>query len=553
MNALIKYMAFTAVAAVPLVAAGPSVAQTCAGAGLCDTTADSMMKPLQTYSIDPLFTVGETIKGYTPPGILDGIAAYKTSDSRVKLLVNHELSKDEGYAYSLANGTQLTGARVSFFNVSRAHRKVFDAGLAYRKAYDRAGKLVTSAEQINETGDPASTAGFDRFCSSAGYAAGDFGFVDDIYFTHEETSEQGGHPHGGSVWAIDVNDRSIWALPALGRGAWENVTSLKPPVPGSVALAMGDDYGNTSMRPGDPTVYVGVPLYFYIGTKDRSPDASFPARNGLAEGQVYYYKAAARCDAAPTETSPQTFNGTSSTMTGVLCPIAVQDASKAGQPGYDAEGYLNGETLRSNALAAGAFAFSRPEDLHHNPANRNQFVFISTGRGRNFPADDWGTTYIVTTDLAAKTAEVKILYDGDDAGGGQFADPDFGLRSPDNTVWGADGFIYVNEDPATQNNVFGELSGKQPSIWRLNSKTAKARRIAIMDPLAVFPPDATDNGDLWESSGILDVTKLFPTRPGEVLLVSDIQAHGIVDGGIAAQNLVEGGQLFLLSAFKPIW
>jgi secreted PhoX family phosphatase len=293
-------------------------------------------------------------------------------------------------------------------------------------------------------------------------------------------------------------------------------------------------------------------LDVFIGNKDSSSEAKFPARNGLSDGQLYYFKAARSCTATPAVSSPLDFNGTGSSMSGVFCPIAVRDTSKAGSPGYDDAGYLNAETLRATALGSGAFKFSRPEDLHVNPAKRTQFAFASTGRGENFSTDDWGDVYIVSTDLEALTADIRILYDGDDQNGDpddQFSHPDYGLRSPDNLVWGHDGSIYVNEDPATQLNEFGGVSGRDASIWRLSPRTGKANRIAEVDRTALYPPDADNDPDeFWESSGVLDVTGLFPTRPGETLLVSDVQAHGITGGGIGGEaDLVEGGQLLFLS------
>jgi 2',3'-cyclic-nucleotide 2'-phosphodiesterase / 3'-nucleotidase / 5'-nucleotidase len=108
--------------------------------------------------------------------------------------------------------------------------------------------------------------------------------------------------------------------------------------------------------------------------------------------------------------------------------------------------------------------------------------------------------------------------------------------------------VYVNEDPATQLNKFGSVSGRDASIWQLDPQTGTANRIAEMDRTALYPPDAAnDPGEFWESSGILDVTGLLPTRPGETLLVSDVQAHGVTGGGIGSKtDLVEGGQLFFL-------
>jgi hypothetical protein len=64
------------------------------------------------------------------------------------------------------------------------------------------------------------------------------------------------------------------------------------------------------------------------------------------------------------------------------------------------------------------------------------------------------------------------------------------------------------------------VSGKEASIWQLDPAAPwKATRIAEMDRNVVAPAglpdgDRDDLGD-WESSGILDVTHLFDTAPGE--------------------------------------
>jgi len=545
----IRFCALAAVSAIALGAASGANAADCpVGPALCDTDAAPMMIPFKPWTIDPIFTVGENIKGYTPVGIPDGIGAFKTAPTTVRVLVNHELSKGSGAPYTLANGTTLTGGRVSYFDIATVARKIRGAGPAYSSAYDRQGNLVTTAQQINET--TSATDGFDRFCSSQGYAAGDYGFVDNIYFTHEETSEREGHPFGGSVWAIDVDDQSIWAAPALGRAAWENVTALTPQRPNTVALALGDDYGGLSKLPGGSVEYKSAPLWIYVGKKKAG---GFLERNGLSDGQLYFYKAAASCADTPTFTSPVDFHGTGSVMTGVLCPIEVQDVSMAGQPGYDAYGYLNGETLRATAFVQGAFAFSRPEDLQVNPLNGRQFVFASTGRSSNFPEDSWGDTLVVTVGLNSLTASVRIAYDGDDVVNNiQFANPDDGLRSPDNLTWARDGFVYVNEDPAFSG--FGLASGAEASIWQVNPKTSKLFRVAEMDRSAV-PAGQTDTAPnsigVWESSGVRDVSRLFDVPNNVTLLISDVQAHSLTGGRITSDNLVQGGQIFFLRRLRP--
>jgi hypothetical protein len=232
-------------------------------------------------------------------------------------------------------------------------------------------------------------------------------------------------------------------------------------------------------------------------------------------------------------------------MSGVLCPIAVQDTGMAGQSGYDAECYLNAETLRATAIAAGAFAFSRPADVATDPKQPNRFAFTSTGRGSVFPADDWGDLYVVTTDLATMTASVRILYDGDDGGGGKVSNPDYGPRSPDNVLWGSGGLIFVNEDPATQLHTFGAVSRKRPGIWRVNPQTGSFLHVTAVAPKVLYPTDARNVAALqWEVAGTIDIAKPFGSRN---IFLSNVQAHGIRSGSIASGNLVEGGQMFFLS------
>ncbi len=95
----------------------PMVAMLLPIACLSETNAqlESMAYGLNGYTVSPpLFTVGESINGYTPPGVLDGMGAFKLNRNTVRLLVNHELLNFRGYAYETA-GFSLMGARVSYF------------------------------------------------------------------------------------------------------------------------------------------------------------------------------------------------------------------------------------------------------------------------------------------------------------------------------------------------------------------------------------------------------------------------------------------------------
>lgn len=482
------------------------------------------------YTVQPFFTVGERYFGYAPVGILDGTGVFDTGlgENAARIVVNHELNEGNGLPYSLANGTQLTGARVSYFDVRRTPSSVrlLGVGLAYDTIYDRFGVEVTDPAQINEDG--VGIDGFARFCSAQPVYAGTYGFVDDIFFTGEETSKPF-HPHGGTEWALDVASGDMWAVPALGRAAWESVTPLDTGSDDTIALLIGDDVQS-------------APMYLYIGEKDAAGDGSFLDRNGLVVGKLYAWQA------DNGDLTPDDFNGNGAFRSGSFVELVVKDVAMAGMAGYDAQGYLDGDTLRAQADALGCFSFSRPEDVSTNPLDGTQAVFASTGRGGLFPSDNWGTTYIVDIKFSDLSADVLIVYDADD-----LPDPDQGIRSPDNLDWADNGKIYIQEDRSTSpGSLFGASSGIEASVWELDPITRVARRILEIDRSAVAPAGSTDSGagDLgnWESSGILDVTDFFGTAPRERLFIANVQAHGIRDGKIGDNPVLdEGGQFLFIS------
>jgi secreted PhoX family phosphatase len=335
----------------------------------------------------------------------------------------------------------------------------------------------------------------------------------------------------------------------MGRAAFENVCAVENFGTDKVAILIGDDRG-------------GAPLVLYVGEKGSKPSTgyappSFLVSNGLGNGRLFVWT-------TPGDSNPSTFNGTGASRNGRFVPITHYEPAKAGLAGFDALGFVTQSEQDSRAAAAGAFAFSRPEDLARNPEDGTQIAFASTGRSSLFGgADSWGTTYVVDLDdddledaldgdlssITGIAAEISILYDGDDAGDGQFSGPDYGLRSPDNVDWAADGFIYVNEDRSVGG--FGQTSGVEASVWRIDPSTGKLTRILEIDRSAVpagqSDPSPTDIGN-WESSGVLDVTHLFKAKKGETLLLLDVQAHSVRDGLIGgSSNYVQGGQLVLVS------
>ncbi len=289
------------------------------------------------WKVTPLVTIGDTNDrgvdvnqkrlGYRPIGVLDGIGAFKINKNLVRVLVNHEVGGYVGYAYELANGTQLTGARVSFYDIHTKTRKVIAAGLAYDTIYDRSGEPVTDPAQIHE-GEGNNIDGFTGLCSAYGINAGEFGFVDNIFFTGEEV----GGVVGGQQAVIDVDNTDIYVAPMIGRAAHENACPIDPGNSDKVVLMIGDDRG-------------GVPLLLYIGQKGLKPSDIYPdidplydppdflVRNGLGFGNLYVFVS------DDGYLDPRQFNGNFNSMNGHFVKIEHFDPRESNTGDYDSIGF----------------------------------------------------------------------------------------------------------------------------------------------------------------------------------------------------------------------
>lgn len=532
----------------------------------------TMMVGENGWTVTALLTVGARLPsrdarfgpgGYQPVGLLDGLGARRMPNGLLRLFVNHELHRSSGYPYRLRNGTELTGARISVLDVDPGTQAVVNGGLAYWDIVDRRGRIVESAEQVNETGKTPD--GLFRLCSATLIEAGTRGFVDTLLLTGEEAVDPIDHPHGGTLWALDVQTETLFAVPAVGRMAFENAVPLSVEG-GRVALVIGDDtppqsdepeaFGHEATESTPIDHVVSAPLWLYIGKKKagwvrrdlpaKSGQAELEvlARNGLLEGDLYYFVADHGISTV------NQWHGTGVGLTGSWRKIEVRDPSKARQPGYDALGYKHGFTLRREAKAGGAFQFVRPEDVSPHPVKKGRVAFAATGRWSVYGGQDgWGTVYQADIDLTAMKATMTILYDGDDGGTG---DPDDGIRNPDNLEWGRDGYLYVQEDNAKGGPpYFGSRSGEEAKIWRLDPNTGTIQVIARMDRTAVWPAGSTDGRPetigLWESSGLLEVSSLVGATRSDPVFVFTVQAHTVMDGPIQQHRLVEGGQLLWLS------
>jgi serralysin len=515
-----------------------------------DTTQPSQVKGLNGFTVDPILTVGDKVDNYAIPGIPDGIGAFALNDTTVRVLVVSELSNTVGYKYKLKNGLELPGARANYVDIDKRTLQITGAGLAYDTIINREGKEVKAATDL-EFG------GINRFCSAALFEANQFGagkgLADRIFFSGEETT-------GGTQFALDLQTNTLYAVPWFGRAGWENVTEIDTGTTDKVAFIIGDD-GN-------------APLTMYVGEKNAKKDGSFLDRNGLAQGKLFAWVADDPTDPADKiETSSADFKGTNSSTKGKFVEIAYYDPTKKGTStsqtvaGYDAQGFATYAQQTKLATDAKAFFFNRVEDVSTSPTDGTQVAFNVTGVDKT--PNVFGSVYKIDVDFndIAKgdiTGKVDILYDGNDEG-----KKDLGLRSPDNLDWADDGKIYINEDRAISAELFGGAAKTEASIFRLDPSvkdpSSTLTRIAQVDRSAI-PAGQTDSAPTdvgnWETSGILDVSKLFGNKPGEVFLF-DVQAHSVKGGSIIsasnvdgngdgtkteAENLVEGGQLSFLIA-----
>jgi len=488
------------------------------------TTAPDQMTDVTggLWDYKALFTVGETLpNSYQPVGILDGIGAYSLNSTTIRAYVNHELANNVGKPYALSNGKMLTGARISFFDIDKASKGVVDAGLGYSKIIGRDG-----AEILN---NGMTSNGINRFCSASLYEANSFGpgrgLADRIFMAGEETTN-------GTQYALDTATNTLYAVPWMGRAAWENVALVDTGTTNKVAFLVGDDTD-------------GAPLWLYVGEKKAG--GTFLERNGLEGGKLYAWVS----DTG--ETGPSGFNEASgSSRAGSWKEVTVKDATKANTAGYDAVGFADAKTLTDEAKAKGAMGFSRPEDVATNPKDSTLVALASTGSSFDSGADTWGTVYTIDIDFDANgdpsDGTVKIVYNGN-------LDATRALRSPDNLDWyGADKLL-VQEDRSAAWAAEQAFNPNEASILEVGLD-GSVKRILEMDRTAVpagqFDSSASDFGN-WESSGIVDVSALFGAQVGSYFLGAT-QAHSVRFGSAAAPDaqlrtdLREGGQLFLLTS-----
>ena len=145
-----------------------------------DTSAPAAAVPLASgVKIDPLLTAGDVIGGFQATGVFDGIGFYRSSPTRVELLVDHEL----------ANKTRSPNATDNF-----------DSRLTHLQLTNNA--RVASGDYVLNGNE-----GFVWFCS------GNLTVLDGTpwFFTGEEDQDHFS-PRGGTTIAVNASDRSSYRV-----------------------------------------------------------------------------------------------------------------------------------------------------------------------------------------------------------------------------------------------------------------------------------------------------------------------------------------------------
>lgn len=488
----------------------------CAAMASFATAADRFIDPYESAPpyvqpasprtrVSPLVTVGQQVPLTGQPGDLfrfvgipDGMGIYDNGESLV-LLVNHEFNFNVGGPA----GPLPTGSRISEFVLERRPSRldplrVRSGRYAIERVYDVDGQLVVPGPN-----------GIARLCS-AFLGGTNVGFDRPIYLNGEESqSPDTFDGRGGLAWA--TFEGGAWALPRVGRAAWENVVAV--PFTGSrtvlFALEDGPSSGNG----------VNSQLYMYVGEKDPGAPGAL-AKNGLDNGRVYAFVSD---DAAVS--SEATFNVKGSSVTGHWVEIDWNQTDVA---------------FNQASLDAGAFTFIRIEDGANDYRHPGTFYFATTGK-RNEPINLYGRLYRLDfspLDPLGAATTLTLLLDGSE-----------GIVSPDNVDLNSHGELAIQEDP---NYNLADLGlTRDSSIWVYDVDTGALTRIAELDrdaarthALAADPGNSSvassDVPGGWETSGIINAEEYL----GRGSWILDIQAHSLRI--VPVSETVEGGQICYL-------
>lgn len=373
------------------------------------------VNPRNGWSGFEIISVGDNPPGdgfnWSMPGTFDGLGAWLTNASTLRLQVNHEIGDATISEVNLnlpdfqtAIGNTLSGGHPGGVTFVQSARQAYD-----RWSNDGGSSWISTSDTVNTS--------FYRFCSGQSYVDDTFGvdrgFADNIYITGEE---------GGTsrLFALDLTERDFYLLSGVSGSAsgglggmpfdsWENAALLDTGETGHVALLLSPDGGSQRMQ-------------LYIGEKGKdtggSTASNFLARNGLAYGSYFYLN----------DTLPSSGTSTNGTF---------------------------------DTTSSGALYSSKMEDVDTSPSDPTQVVLGDQNSGLfTFEFDlDFGSGGF---NAAASGFSITKIQNHVNDTDGSFGDAD-NVDWTDSTILNGNvfpnGLIFVNEDTGTGN---GEIWMNDP-------------------------------------------------------------------------------------------
>jgi serralysin len=427
-----------------------------------------------------IVTSGDSLPGTTNlfAGIPDGIGAFDNGNGTITVLLNHEIAAGNGAVRAHGSNGAFVEKLVIDINSLRVNSSsdLVTSGSNIFQDNDGDGTYVTGTTVWNRfcSGDlPAVSAYFD--------AASGLGTTNRIYMAGEESGSEG-RAFAFIVTGTDAG--KAFELPRLGNMAFEN------------QVANHGSGSKTVVAVTDDTSPLGQ-VYVYVG--DKQATGNDVQKAGLTNGKFYGIKVSGVVD----ETTATTIAAAGASFS----LVEIADAATK-----------TGAQIQIDSEAAGITEFLRPEDAHWDPVNPNRLYFVTTD-AITAPSRLWAADF---NDAKNPTAggTIKMLLDGTE-----------GQVMMDNITVGADGHVYIQEDPGN--------NARLAKLWDYNPLTDTLTQIAEHDSTKFGGINPAFNQD-EESSGVYDVTSLFNQQNKWVYLL-DTQAHFAVAG-----EVVEKGQLQLM-------
>lgn len=427
-----------------------------------------------------ILTVGDAVGGYEMVGIPDGLGAWDNGDGSFSLLMNHEL----GATLGVVRAHGAVGSFVSRWTID-------SDTLAVASGEDLITRVATWNATTGAFNPAASGVAIGRMCSADLPALTAFynpkskqGYNGRIFMNGEETGAE------GRAFA-HLLDGTTYELPHLGKFSWEN--SVAHPDSGNRTVVIGTD----DTTPGE--------VYVYVGQKSKKGGPMTQA--GLVGGDLYGVVVDGVVD--------ETRDG------GIGAPSRRFSLANHGDVAA-----WTGAQLQAADDAVGVTAFLRPEDGFWDPANPDDFYFVTTDRFDQVKAGTgsqvgrsrlWRLRFDNAHDPAAGGV-VELLVDGTEP-----------HQMFDNLTMDRYGHVLLQEDPGGQDYL--------ARVWQYTIATDTLIPLAQHDPARFTPGVAGFLTRDEESSGIIDAEDIL----GAGWFLLDVQAHYAITG-----ELVEGGQLLAL-------